>query len=166
MPFKRALKQSERRLALTSKYVGIIPDFVSVTEDKFLSMGTVPGLKNEISREEMMQGMIYKGPFVVKHPGYKDPFLCVELQSQRLNTLGFHDGDKFFELEPSGSVRWVDNEIVIPYARENGKIENVKIRRLMESDVESFSSEKIGFNAFAKKMFKVMTTDPYDMSYD
>ena len=48
---------------------------------------------------------------------------------------------------------------MIPYKSENGRSASVRIRRLMESDISSFSDEKLSLDAFARKMYKYLITD-------
>jgi len=142
-----------------SSFVGIIPESCSFTESHIESFATTPFMRKALSAEERRKGLIFKGPFVVKHPRFSNPILAVDLRAVDNNLFVFDDGDKFFEIRATGKVRWSDNHIVIPYKSENGRSASVRIRRLMESDISSFSDEKLSLDAFARKMYKYLITD-------
>jgi len=135
-------------------FIGIVPDFFSVDEKKLEFLASVPATKQEITKEEAMKGLLFKGPFVVEHYTYKTPLVAVELVVSDRKIL-YYDGDKLFIHIVEGTVTVRDNSLVFKVEKD-GELKEIKIRALRRSDPLELTGEDMPLNKFAKKMFAEM----------
>jgi hypothetical protein len=129
-------------------FVGIIPNFFSASESDIEKLATVPATKQEITKEEAIQGLLFKGPFVVHHYRYDEPLLAIDLSINN-NNFTFLDGAKFFILQIEGNVVF-KNESLIFKVRNNSGLQEVNVRGLKRSDPLELTGQDMPLNKFAK----------------
>jgi len=133
-------------------FIGIVPNFFSTNENGLDFLAPIPALKQEISQEEAMKGLLFKGPFIVHHPRYENPLLAVELMIKDKN-ISFFDGVKLFLYSVEGNVVVKNNQLVLKIMTGN-KMQELKIRGLRRSDPLELTGKDMPLNKFAKKMYQ------------
>ena len=141
-------------------FIGNVPSFCSFRREEIEVLATTAFMKQDLSRREIENGLVFKGPFVVSHPVYAY-LLCIDLQMVEQDRLvGFYDGDKMFQFQVSSTVEFDGEELSFGYARSSEEAK-VRIRGLTEHDVARVAAKKgVSLEEFATQLYRYFQQDP------